>query len=76
MRCDHSHATHAAAPGRALPPLSAARVASSVPPSVAASAIAALLELKERMLVEAALAEVISLVAGHLDVLPVGGRGA
>ena len=47
------------------------RLAGSVPPSVAASAIAALLELKERLLVEAALVEVISLVAGHLDVLPV-----
>lgn len=67
-----THRTRLAAAGRALPPLSSVRVASSVPPSVAASAIAALLELKERMLVEAALAEVISLVAGHLDVLPVG----
>lgn len=47
------------------------RVASSVPPSVAASAIEALLELKERLLVEAGLAEVIALVAGHLGVLPV-----
>ncbi|GBF90113.1 hypothetical protein Rsub_02821 [Raphidocelis subcapitata] len=59
---------------RSLPPLSLVRVAASVPPSVAASAIAALLELKERTLVEAALAEVISLVAGHLDVLPVATR--
>lgn len=48
------------------------RLASNIPPAVAASAISALLELKERLLVEAALAEVISLVAGHLDVLPVG----
>lgn len=54
-----------------MPPLSVVRVASSVPPSVAALAISALLELKERVLVEAALAEVINLVAGHLDVLPV-----
>jgi hypothetical protein len=43
-----------------------------VPPAVAACAISALLDLKDRLLVEAALAEVISLVAGHLDVLPVG----
>ena len=56
--------------GRALPPLSATRVAAAVPPSVAASAVAALLELKERALVEAALSEVIGLVAGHLDALP------
>ena len=60
-------------PGRSLPPLSPLRLASTVPPAVAASAISALLELKERLLVEAALAEVISLVAGHLDVLLVGG---
>lgn len=60
--------------GRRLPPLSAVRLADSVPPAVAASAISALLELKERLLVEAALAEVISLVAGHLDVLPVTTR--
>ena len=57
--------------GRNLPPLSPIQVASSVPPAVAASAISALLELKERVLVEAALGDVISLVAGHLDVLPV-----
>jgi hypothetical protein len=49
------------------------RLAGSVPPAVAASAISALLDLKDRLLVEAALAEVISLVAGHLDVLPVRG---
>ncbi|KAI8464574.1 MAG: hypothetical protein J3K34DRAFT_114028 [Monoraphidium minutum] len=62
------------ATSRGLPPLSPVRLASFVPPSVAASAISALLELKERLLVEAALAEVISLVAGHLDVLPVSTR--
>ena len=68
----HTHTHTCTYTARNLPPLSPMRVAASVPPSVAASAISTLLELKERMLVEAALGVVISLVAGHLDVLPVG----
>lgn len=60
-----------------MPPLSPMRVAAAVPPSVAASAITALLDLKDRVLVEAALGDVIALVAGHLGVLPVrGGEGS
>ncbi len=42
-----------------------------VPPAVAASAIEALLELKDLQLVEAGLQEIVSLVASHLDVLQV-----
>lgn len=58
-----------------LPGLNPMKLSAAVPPAVAAMAIEALLELKERVLVEAALEEVVSVVASHLDVLQVGGRG-
>ncbi|WIA16763.1 hypothetical protein OEZ85_013414 [Tetradesmus obliquus] len=54
--------------------LSRMRLVGAVPPATAAAAIEALLELKGRLLVEAALEEVVSLVAAHLELLQVPTR--
>ena len=57
-----------------LPSLSRLRVPSSVPPAISAAAIEALLELKDMLLVEPGLEEVVSTIASHLDSLQVRGR--